>query len=210
MHIPKAFKQDDIACMENIIHGYPFANLVTHSESGLDVTHIPFFLIHSSGVKYLRGHIAKSNPLWQNVINNSEVLVVFNGPDCYVSPNYYPTKSETGKAVPTWNYVRVHVKGVMSYIQDKEWNLEMLDELTRQHEAEQTIPWSTADAPDEYIQRKLAGVVGLEIKILEIRGQWKLSQNQPEKNRQGVVDGLSQQCSEGSQKIAALVGESTG
>ena len=205
MHIPNKFKQNDIACLENIIQDYPFATLVTHSESSLDATHIPFVLTQSDGIKFLRGHIARINPMWKNVSNKSEVLVVFNGPNCYISPNNYPTKKATGKAVPTWNYVTVHVKGVMSYIHDKESKLEMLDDLTRQHEAGQPIAWSTSDAPEDYIQTMLTGIVGLEIKISEIDGQWKLSQNQPQQNRLGVIEGLSQQDDIASQTISKLV-----
>ena len=123
----------------------------------------------------------------------------------YISPNYYPTKKETGKVVPTWNYVTVHVKGVMSYIHDEKWKLNMLNNLTNQHEVGQPNPWSISDAPEEYIQKMIPAIVGLEIKALSITGQWKVSQNQPEQNKQGVAAGLSQESESDSQKIAELV-----
>lgn len=208
MHVPKKFQQNDVDQLKGIIQEYPFATLVTHSDNagiGLEANHLPFILAHSEAENVLQGHIAKVNPLWKNVQDKSEVLVVFNGPNCYVSPNYYPTKKETGKAVPTWNYVTVHVKGVMSFIYDDKWNLNMINQLTQHHEASQAIPWSTADAPDEYIQKMLPAIVGIEITISSIKGQWKLSQNQPERNQQGVVDGLSQLRESESQKIAEFV-----
>lgn len=205
MYIPNKFRQSDIDCLEKFVRDYPLANLITHSDSGLDTNHIPLLLAQSSGLKFLHGHIAKINPLWKTLSDKSEVLVVFNGPNCYISPNYYPTKKETGKAVPTWNYVTVHVAGVMSFIHDKEWKLDMLDDLTRQHESTQAIPWSTTDAPEDYIQKMLTGIVGLKIEISEINGKWKLSQNLPTQNRQGIVEGLSQQADYASQKISELV-----
>ncbi len=205
MHIPKKFKQNDQNHLKDIIIKYPFATLITNSDAGLEANHIPLFLNQSNGKDVLQGHIAKANPLWKNLKDKSEVLVVFNGPNCYISPNYYPTKKETGKAVPTWNYVTVHVKGVMSYIHDEKWKLNMINNLTNQHEAGQPIPWSTLDAPEEYIQKMISAIVGLEIEALSITGQWKLSQNQPEQNKQSVVAGLSQEIESDSQKIAELV-----
>lgn len=207
MHVPKTFQQNDPGNLEDIITQYPFATLITCSEAGIEANHLPFLLNQSNGKKVLQGHIAKANPLWKNLDDNSEVLVVFHGPNCYVSPNYYPTKMETGKAVPTWNYVTVHVKGVMSYIHDKKWNLDMLNNLTSQHEAGQANPWSMLDAPEIYIQKMLPAIVGLEIEALSLTGQWKVSQNQPERNKQGVVTGLSQESSSDSQRISELVKE---
>jgi transcriptional regulator len=205
MHIPKIFQQNDISQLEGLIRDYPFATLVTHSESGLDAHHLPIILTEARGKKVLQAHIAKANPLWQSVSDNSEVLVIFNGPNCYISPNHYPTKKETGKAVPTWNYVAVHVKGVMSYVQDEHWLQTMIDNLTAKHESSQGTPWSTSDAPEGYIQKMLPAIIGLEIEITSITGQWKLSQNQPDKNRLGVVAGLSSEVESQYKKVAELV-----
>ncbi len=205
MHVPKKFQQNDPSHLKGIIQQYPFGTLITHSDTGLEANHIPFILNQSDGKDVLQAHLAKVNPLWQNVQDNSDVLVVFHGPNCYVSPNYYPTKKETSKAVPTWNYIAVHVKGVMSFKHDAEWNLEMIDQLTMQHEQGQTIPWSTTDAPEPYIQKMLSAIVGIEIEISSIQGQWKLSQNQPVRNQEGVVSGLSEVNQGDTQKIAELV-----
>lgn len=205
MHIPKKFKQENIVELKHLIQQYPFATLVTHSDSGLEANHIPFVLTEVDNKQLLQGHIARANPLWKSLSDGSEVLVVFNGPNYYISPNHYPTKKETGKAVPTWNYIHVHVKGTLSYIHDAEWLYDMIDELTQQHESGRLEPWSIEDAPEDYIQKMLPAIVGLEINITSIEGQWKLSQNQPVENREGVIKGLLQEDDHHAKIMAMLV-----
>jgi transcriptional regulator len=205
MHIPKVFEQTDINQLESIIVNYPFASLVTQSKNGLEVNHLPLFLDKSAGKYVLQGHIAKANKLWKMLKDKPEVLVIFHGPNCYISPNYYPTKKEDGRAVPTWNYVAVHVKGQLFFSDDAEFKLEMLNNLTFQHEQKESQPWSINDAPEEYIERMLPAIVGLKIEVSEITGQSKISQNQPELNQQGVVDGLSAKKQEAASAIADLI-----
>lgn len=215
MHINPAFKQENMEQLEALIRAYPFATLITGggiaaNDLMLDANHIPFILsqsqlLESKGSAVLQGHIAKANPLWQNVKDGSDVLVVFSGPNHYISPNHYPTKKATGKAVPTWNYVVVHVRGRITYIHDKAWNLDMINRLTEQHESGEAAPWSVNDAPDEYIQKMLAAIVGIEIEILSMTGQWKLSQNQPEQNQQGIITALSRSQNMASQDMASLI-----
>lgn len=205
MHIPKVFEQTDINQLESIIVNYPFASLVTHSKNGLEVNHLPLFLDKSAGKYVLQGHIAKANKLWKMLKDKPEVLVIFHGPNCYISPNYYPTKKEDGRAVPTWNYVAVHVKGQLFFSDDAEFKLEMLNNLTFQHEQKESQPWSINDAPEEYIERMLPAIVGLKIEVSEITGQSKISQNQSEFNQQGVVDGLSAKKQEAASAIADLI-----
>ncbi|WP_299269247.1 FMN-binding negative transcriptional regulator [uncultured Psychrosphaera sp.] len=205
MYIPKVFEQTDINQLESIIVNYPFASLVTQSKNGLEVNHLPLFLDKSAGKYALQGHIAKANKLWKVLKDKPEVLVVFHGPNCYISPNYYPTKKEDGRAVPTWNYVAVHVKGQLFFSDDAEFKLEMLNNLTFQHEQKQSQPWSINDAPEEYIERMLPAIVGLKIEVSEITGQSKISQNQPEVNQQGIVDGLSAKKQEAASAIADLI-----
>ncbi|WP_226664597.1 FMN-binding negative transcriptional regulator [Microbulbifer aggregans] len=191
MYIPKAFQQEDPALLDQLIKDFPFGTLVTHTESGLDAQHLPFLLADEQHKKVLKAHISKGNPLWKQVQEDSEVLAIFHGPNGYVSPNFYPTKLESGKGVPTWNYAVVHVKGRVRFTQDPEWIKSLIDELTAQHEASQEKPWSTADAPGGYIEKMLPAIVGLEIEVTSITGKWKLSQNQPEQNQQGVIAGLA-------------------
>lgn len=206
MYIPKVFKQDDAKEIYELIRCYPLATLVCNDSSGLNATHIPFILAQSNNGKgVLQAHIAKTNPLWQNVNENSNVLVVFNGPSCYISPNYYPSKEEDGRAVPTWNYVTAHLQGKISFVHDEKWILNMIDQLTAQQEATQPEPWSSSDAPEKYIDRMLQAVVGIEIEIESSEGKWKLSQNHSDKNKAGVVSSLSQQQDSDSQNIAALI-----
>ncbi len=221
MHVPTRFQQHDIEQLKQVIIEYPFATLITHSEHGIEANHIPFILDDKNNILSLHGHIATVNPLWKNVAQSSDVLVVFNGPNCYISPNHYPTKKEHGKAVPTWNYVVVHVKGKITFIHDDAWNMNMLEKLTlrheqkqqeqKQHEANHTNkqekPWSISDAPEAYIQKMMPAITGIQITISSITGQWKVSQNQPKNNQQGVIAGLSTLHSNKSdeQKIAELI-----
>ncbi|SHF91316.1 negative transcriptional regulator, PaiB family [Microbulbifer donghaiensis] len=205
MYTPKKFNQTDIGKLKGIMVDYPFATLVAFSKSGLDAHHIPLLVSERKGAIFLQGHIAKANPLWKELDDRSNVLAVFSGPNCYISPNHYPTKQETGKAVPTWNYVSVHAKGILSFVQDKEWIYEIIDKLTIQHEGTSEGAWSISDAPESYIQRMLPAIVGLEIEVTSLSGQWKLSQNQPERNRQGVMVGLSESNDTDKMKVGELV-----
>jgi len=205
MHIPSKFKQKNDNQLKNIIKEYSFATLVTYSQSGIDATHLPVILRNIEGKDVIQAHIAKANKLWQSVKSGSKVLLIFNGPNCYISPNYYPTKKDSGKAVPTWNYVAVHVKGNISFIHDEQWLRNMIDSLTDMHESNQEVPWSISDAPDSYIKKMLSAIVGIEISIDSIDGQWKLSQNQPDINKLGVVQALQNSSDTDALKISELV-----
>lgn len=205
MHIPKIFQQDDPLLLQEIMVKYPFASLITYSEDGVEVNHLPMYFDKSGDNAVLQGHIAKANPLWKMLNEHLDVLVVFNGPNSYISPNYYPTKQLNGKAVPTWNYIAVHVRGEVKARFDDHFKLQMLNNLTFQHEQFQDKPWSIYDAPSEYINRMLPAIVGIEIQIKSMTGQWKVSQNQPEINKQGIISGLSKVQSDNSVEMATLV-----
>ena len=191
MFCPQAFQVTDEALCHDLIRQYPLGTLVSISESGLEADHLPFLLTQVKGEYFLQSHIAKSNPLWKNVAEKAKVLVAFQGPQHYISPQYYATKQETGKAVPTWNYAVVHVRGNIVFVQDPLWLRQVLEALTAVHEQTQTHPWSLADAPPAYIEKMLSAIVGIQIPIASLEGKWKLSQNQPEKNRLGVIQGLT-------------------
>lgn len=207
MYIPKRFLEDDIDKLKGMMANYSFATLITHNELGIEANHMPLILNKSDQRDVLQGHIAKANPLWKSIKDKSEVLIIFNGPNCYISPNYYPTKQENGKVVPTWNYVSVHVKGIVSFIYDEQWILTMLKDLTNQYEVNQPVPWSLSDAPQAYIDKMLSAIVGLEIDILSITGKWKVSQDKTEVNQKGIIKGLSQEADSNAQNIAKLVKE---
>ena len=205
MHIPKPFRQEKNSELLALMREYPFATLITQATSGIEAHHLPISLSWQEDKLYLHAHIAKVNTVWQSVTESSEVLVIFNGPNCYISPNHYPTKQQTGKAVPTWNYVAVHVKGHITFIHDPEWIYQALENLTAEHESGQYNPWSISDAPTSYIERMLPAIVGIEIAVASITGQWKLSQNQPAVNQIGVIDGLSASENHNDKTVAALV-----
>ncbi|MGH1542038.1 MAG: FMN-binding negative transcriptional regulator [Arenicella sp.] len=192
MYIPKKFRQDNQSQLVELIKDRPFATLVCTTSAGLEANHIPLLITATPENNYrLKGHIAKANPLWKTVDNNSSVLVIFHGSQSYISPSFYPTKKEHGKVVPTWNYMSVHVKGNITFISESDWKLQMLTELTDHLENDEPSPWKVTDAPDVYIEKQLGGIVGIEITVESLEGQWKLSQNQPANNQMGVVDGLS-------------------
>lgn len=206
MHIPSKFNKDNTEELIALMREYPFATLVTHTlENGIDAHHIPVSVLEVDKRLCIRAHVSIANPVWKAIPDGSNVLVIFNGPNCYISPNHYPTKKETGKAVPTWNYVVVHAKGKLSFIQNEEWIRQAIDTLTSEHESTQSEPWSISDAPEPYIQKMLQAVVGLEIEVESIEGQWKLSQNQPELNQHGVIAGLSKNQNTHSESIAEMI-----
>ncbi len=192
--------------MKAMMKAYPLATLVTTGQHGVEVNHIPLILKEvAAGEQVLWGHIAKANPLWQELDDSASVLVIFHGPNGYVSPNYYPTKQEHGKVVPTWNYVAVHVRGQLDFIHEDRWKLEMLNNLTEQHESQQKNPWAVKDAPKEFTQSLLGAIVGVEIKVTSMEGKWKAGQNQPNKNRQGTIDGLSVSPNQADKKMAQVM-----
>ena len=207
MYIPKRFLQDDINKLKGMMASYSFATFITKNGAEIEANHMPLILNKSAERDVLQGHIAKANPMWKNLKDKSEVLIIFNGPNCYISPNYYPTKIENGKVVPTWNYVSVHVKGIVSFIHDEQWVLTMLNNLTEHYEANQPVPWSLSDAPQAYIDKMLSAIVGLEIDIVSITGKWKVSQDKTEVNQKGVIEGLSKEADSNAQNIAKLVKE---
>ena len=207
MYVQKHFQQTDTDTLFDVIRDYPLATLITVTDQGLEANHIPFCLNQTDGKNRLQGHLAKGNPLWKNLPGGSEVLVVFQGPHAYISPSHYPTKQETGMVVPTWNYIAVHVRGTLQYRHDPEWCQTLVENLTNQQEARQDSPWAVSDAPQTYIDKMLAAVVGIEIEITDITGKWKVSQNQPERNQLGVAEGLSRDTNTEVQKMAAVVGK---
>ena len=193
MHISKAFEQTDTSALITCITNNPFATVICNGTKGIEAHHIPLHLVENGKDSLLlKGHIARANKLWKTIEDNTNSLVIFQGPHSYISPNLYPTKQEHGKAVPTWNYISIHIRGNISFIHDSKWKLDMLNQLTNSLEAKEKAPWQVADAPRDYIEKQLGGIVGLEITINSIEGQWKLSQNQPAENQAGVIKGLAE------------------
>ncbi|MDE2307855.1 MAG: FMN-binding negative transcriptional regulator [Xanthomonadaceae bacterium] len=196
MYTPKHFEETRVEALHGLIRAYPFATVVTQAAAELTANHLPFELV--DGV--LHGHVARGNELAQ--LDGSEVLLVFRGPDGYISPNWYPTKHETGREVPTWNYAVAHVHGRLRVIDDAAWLRRLLEALTDRHEAGQPQPWRVSDAPADHIEKSLRAIVGIEIAIGRIEGKFKLSQNHPARNRAGVIAGLRQRDGDGDAELA--------
>lgn len=177
--------------MHEFIRAHPLATLITLSSTGLNANHIPVHLSENgSRFGVLQGHVARANPLWQEFDKDKEILAVFQGPDAYISPSWYATKRETGKVVPTWNYVAVHAYGSLRVVDDADWIRARLEEFTAHNEADLPTPWAVSDAPHEFTEKLIEAVVGIEIVITRLLGKWKVSQNQPPRNQASVAQGL--------------------
>lgn len=203
------FTEERIDVLHDFIHRYPLAALVTCGVNGPEATHVPVVLHpdisdHISRQGVLRCHVARANPHWKS-IEAGPVLAIFQGPQHYISPTWYPSKQEHGKVVPTWNYVAVHVRGQAKLFDDPALLLKHLQALTDQNEAAFENSWSVSDAPPDYISAMSKAIIGIEISIESIEGKWKASQNRPEADRQGVASGLTSLGSAGSLEMAETV-----
>lgn len=208
MYIPDHFAPPSIEAMGELMRRRPFATLVTLAGGGLDANHIPMlFDAAPEPHGILRGHVARANPAWRDLARGAPALAIFHGPDAYVTPTWYASKRETGKVVPTWNYAVVHARGTATAIEDGAWLRDHLEALTNNFEADFPVPWAVADAPTDYVERLATAIVGIELVISGLSGKWKLSQNQPVPNREGVVRGLSDSDAHGAQAVAALMVE---
>ncbi len=208
MYEPSHFKVEDRAQLHAVIRQHPLATLVTAGEGGLIANPVPFVLHADEGEQgLLRAHLARPNAQWKAIAAGAETLVIFTGVERYVTPSWYATKRESGKVVPTWNYVTVQVRGPARAIEDQTWLRAQLESLTRQQEAPRAEPWAVADAPEPSIAAQARGIVGIEIAIASIVGKFKLSQNRREDDKLGVLNGLSADPESESQAMAALVKE---
>ena len=197
MYLPKHFEESRPEVLQGLIESHPLATVVTLGVDGLAANHFPLQWGAGGGragaLGVLRGHVARANPVWQaeaSGLGGTETLAIFQGPQGYISPSWYPGKQEHGKAVPTWNYCVVHAYGELRVIDDADWVRRQVGDLTTQQEAGFAAPWAVDDAPADYIERMLKGIVGVELVISRWQGKWKMSQNQPADNRAGVVQAL--------------------
>lgn len=210
MYVPSHFEETRLEVLHGLIRAQPLATVVTLSADGINANHIPLHLAAEQGqFGVLRGHVARSNPIWSNLVQDVEALAIFHGTDAYISPSWYPTKREHGKVVPTWNYAVVHAYGALRVIDDPAWLRSLLEELVSRYEAQSAVPWSIADAPADFIARMIGSIVGFEIVISRVQGKWKVSQNQPAVNRASVVDALRQRAEADTLEMAHLVEEAS-
>jgi transcriptional regulator len=191
MYQPPHHREDRLEIQHALIRAHPLGTLVTLGSGGLVANALPFVLDAAAGsLGTLKVHLARANSQWRDFDPAVEALVVFQGVEGYITPSWYPTKRETGKVVPTWNYVVVQARGPMRIVEDRAWLAEQIAALTAAHEAGRAAPWSVDDAPPPFVEAQLKGIVGIEIPIGRIEGKWKMSQNRPEADRAGVVKGL--------------------
>jgi len=209
MYIPPAFREERLPVLHAFLRRNPFAPLVTHSAAGFETTHLPWLLDADEGPKgMLRGHIARANPHREVIGDGADALVIFGGPHAYISPSWYPSKTEHGQVVPTWNYMVAHVTGRVRVIDDSEWLRAFVTRLTETHEADRQNPWAVSDAPARYIDGMLKAIVGIELQIQRIDGKWKLGQNRPMADRRGMVAGLAGESGENPRDLTAAIRDS--
>ena len=206
MYLPKHFAETDVAAMHALMRAHPLATVVHSGPQGLVANHLPLHLSAEPAPNgCLQGHVARANTLWKEAGPDAQVLVIFNGPEHYISPSSYASKARDGRVVPTWNYVAVHAHGTLRVIDDAAWVAAQMQALTSTHEAGRAAPWSVEDAPADYIERMRMAVVGIEIVVSRLEGKWKVSQNQPAENQESLVAALEADDNEQSTTMARLI-----
>lgn len=204
MFNPPQFADTRPEVLHGLIRAYPLGMVSFMSQGKIDATPLPFHLNLSGPAPLIQAHLPRVNPL-ADIQSGAEVVVTFSGPQAYISPGWYATKAVSHRVVPTWNYVMVQVRGVIRVIDDPVWILEQMTALTIAQEADREPPWRVSDAPQDYIDALIKSLVGVEIEASEITGKWKVSQNQPEANRLGVIAGLTARNDPQALAMAALV-----
>jgi transcriptional regulator len=208
MYQPPHFRQTDTDALFSFIKRNPLGLLITTGSGGLIANPLPFIVRRrsdDSGTDCLLAHMARANAQWKAIDAGDEVLVSFMGPDHYITPNWYATKQETGKVVPTWNYQAVQVRGKATVHQDASWLMQQLTALTDQQEANVPRPWAVQDAPETFVQAQMRGIVGIELEITAIEGKLKVSQNRNAADYNGVIKGLEAEGTEAARDMASLV-----
>jgi transcriptional regulator len=208
MYLPKHFEETRTETLHELIRARPLATVVTLAARGLEANHIPLEIDpEPAPFGTLRGHVARANPIWRDYSPGVDALAIFVGPDAYISPSWYPSKQDGGKVVPTWNYAVVHAYGPLRIVDDAAWLRGFVEKLTNRHESRRAAPWKVSDAPADYIDKMVGAIVGIEIPIARLEGKWKVSQNRPARDREGVVQGLLQGGGDAVTEMAAAVRE---
>ncbi|HET7456356.1 MAG TPA: FMN-binding negative transcriptional regulator [Gemmatimonadaceae bacterium] len=206
MYVPASNAEHRPEVVLDFIEAHPFGALVTASTDGLFATHLPLVLDRGRGPHgTLEGHVARANPHHRQTLATDEALVIFTGPDAYVTPAWYAAKREHGKVVPTWNYVAVHAYGTLRFTDDPSFLRRHLDALTAQSEAGRAEPWAVSDAPADFVSQLAKAIVGFELTITRLEGKWKMSQNRSAADIDGVVRGLAASPAPGDRAVAEIV-----
>jgi transcriptional regulator len=208
MYNPPHFREERTDVLHRLIREYSLATFVTLSADGLIANHIPLiFDPEPAPLGTLRGHLSRANPQWRDSLPGVSALAIFQGPEAYITPSWYPTRQETGRVVPTWNYVVVHAHGPFRTFEDPVLLERHVRTLTRHKEAARPCPWSVDDAPVDFFHGQLAGIIGIEISVTRLEGKWKVSQNRSTTDRAGVVEGLRASGNPDDKTMADLVSE---
>jgi transcriptional regulator len=205
MYQPSAFREERLETLHALIRAHPLATLITTGTDGLIANLVPFIFADTGGKGTLRAHIAKANDQVDALKAGAETLIVFHGPEAYITPSWYASKKEHGRVVPTWNYAVVQVRGTPRIVDDSDWLRAQIGALTAAQEDRRSKPWKVTDAPEPFIEGQIKAIIGVEIPVLTIEGKWKVSQNRSVADREGVYQGLHD---EGlNEEMAKLVAE---
>lgn len=205
MYQPDHHRVDDLALMHALMRARPFVALVSGGAEGLYATHLPTVLKDIGQYGVVEFHLARANPHWKYLAEGNEALMIFQGSEGYITPNWYPSKAEHAKVVPTWNYAVVHAYGRPEVMQDTDWIRHHVTELTAQQERNEAEPWAVTDAPESFIEAMLRGIIGFRLAITRLEGKWKMSQNRDMKDREGVVRGLRKRGAGDDLELAEIV-----
>ncbi|MBL8126753.1 MAG: FMN-binding negative transcriptional regulator [Chloroflexia bacterium] len=206
VYLPEHFAEHDTNVIHTLIEEHPLGLLITLGTDGLSANHIPFVLDRTFGeAGRLLGHVARNNAVWHNHAADQEALVVFQAAEAYISPNWYPTKQDAHRVVPTWNYAVAHVYGPLIIHDDEKWLRGQAGRLTKMMESPQPVPWKMADAPRDYLETMLASIVGIEIPIIRLVGKMKAGQNREMVDRLGAIDGLRGDADPGDAAMADVM-----
>ena len=190
MHCPSMFREERLDVLHSLMMRHPLATLITAGSAGIEANLVPFSLHEGGEYGVLRAHLARNNKQLDALRQGADTLVVFQGPESYVTPSWYPAKAAHGKVVPTWNFVMVQARGAPRVVDEPEWVLAQVTRLTNDRETVRERPWGVHDAPQDYVAGQLKAIVGIEIPVTSLEGKWKTSQNRSVADRQGVIDGL--------------------
>lgn len=204
MYIPKQFQQQEENLLIDVIENIKFGALIVFAENRFFCSHIPF-IVRKSEKFILEGHVSKANELWKVCQPDNKAIIIFQGQNTYIHPGWYPTKQKSGKVVPTWNYQVVHVHGFAETEQSEGWLLQHLTDLTHDNEKDQKEPWHTNDAPGDFIDALLKGIVGIKFTVEHLKGALKMNQHHTEENRLGVIAGLSQSLKQVDREVADIM-----
>ena len=207
MYTPPTFREERLDVLHGLIDAHPLGALVRHGADGLCADHLPFEIAPptpEAPFGILRAHVARANPVWR--ADGARTLVIFQGPQAYITPAWYEEKQRSGKEVPTYNYAVVHAHGPLRAIDDAAWLLALVERLTARHEADQAAPWRVSDAPADYIGKMLKAIVGIEIPLARLEGKWKLGQNRSMQDQVSMAHGLALDHQPGAaQALGALI-----